>query len=370
MSNQTPFADENIVIVGVGLIGGSLGLACKQLGIGKKIIGISRSETLNTAMSIGAIDEGHPYEHLDKGVSDGGLIFLCTPIFRILELLPLILSAAPSGAIVTDVGSTKEEIVTSATLAGREDVHFVGGHPMAGSEHSGVIAADPFLFQNAIYVITPTASVPQVISEALVALVQALGAIPMQMEPAVHDRVAAAVSHLPQMLATTLVGMVGRLKEAEGLPLQMAAGGFRDLTRIASSPYDMWRDICQTNAGQIREMIDLFLSEMASIRKELDSEDLGSRFEYANEVRGRIPKDSKGFLHPLDEVLLVVEDQPGVIAGVSNLLADAGINIDDIEVLKVREGEGGTIRMGFDSQEIAQKAVSLLEKAGVKVRLR
>lgn len=370
MSNEPLFADQNIVIVGVGLIGGSLGLACKQLGIGNKIIGVSRPDTLEAAKAIGVIDEGYDYSSLENGVSNGGLVFLCTPIFRILELLPPVLMAAPAGAIVSDVGSTKREIVARATSVGREDVFFVGGHPMAGSEHSGVSAADPFLFQNAIYVITPTPSVPPEIHGRLLALVKALGAMPMEMAPDVHDRAAAAVSHLPQMMATTLVGMVGRIKEREGLPLQMAAGGFRDLTRIASSPFDMWRDICQTNAGQITEMIDLFLEEMSSVRQTIDGEELSSHFEYANEVRGRIPKDSKGFLHPLFEVLLVVEDQPGVIARVSNLLANARINIDDIEVLKVREGEGGTIRLGFDTQQIAQEAFSILENAGVKVRLR
>ncbi len=370
MSNELLFSDQNIVIVGVGLIGGSLGLACKQLGIGNKIIGVSRPDTLEAAKAIGVIDEGYDYSSLENGVSNGGLVFLCTPILRILELLPPVLMAAPAGAIVSDVGSTKREIVARATSVGREDVFFVGGHPMAGSEHSGVSAADPFLFQNAIYVITPTPAVPPEIGGRLLALVKALGAMPMEMAPDAHDRAAAAVSHLPQMMATTLVGMVGRIKEREGLPMQMAAGGFRDLTRIASSPFDMWRDICQTNAGQIIEMIDLFLEEMSSVRKTIDGEELGSHFEYANEVRGRIPKDSKGFLHPLFEVLLVVEDQPGVIARVSNLLANARINIDDIEVLKVREGEGGTIRLGFDTQQIAQEAFSILENAGVKVRLR
>ncbi len=370
MSNRPPFHDSNVVIVGVGLIGGSLGLAFKRLGIGGQIVGISRTETLDEAVSIGAIDKGYPYEKLEEGVAGGNLIILCTPIFRILELLPQVLRAAPDGSIVTDVGSTKREIVACASAAGRKDVHFIGGHPMAGSERSGISAADPFLFQNAIYVVTPERGVSQESCEMLVDLLRRVGARPMQMDPAVHDRVAAAVSHLPQMMATTLVGMIGKLSEEEGLPLQMAAGGFRDLTRIASSPFDMWRDICQTNAREIRGMIDLFVGEIGAVSEATDREELGERFDYANEVRGRIPKDSKGFLHPLHEILLVVEDQPGVIARVSNILAEKDINIDDIEVLKVREGEGGTIRMGFDSKEIAIDAVGLLEAAGVKARLR
>jgi prephenate dehydrogenase len=241
---------------------------------------------------------------------------------------------------------------------------------MAGSERSGVTAADPFLFENAIYVLTPAPDVPEVVCEQLVGLVERLGARSMRMTPEVHDRVAAAVSHLPQMMATTLVEMVGRLHERDGLPLQMAAGGFRDLTRIASSPYEMWRDICRTNAGPIQEMIDLYLEALGHIRTRIDQDALADDFTYANTVRGEIPKDSKGFLHPLHEILLLVADQPGVIAGSAGVLAEAGINIQDIEVLKVREGEGGTIRMGFDTRGNAERAVVLLDGAGYEVRIR
>ncbi|MDA0746435.1 MAG: prephenate dehydrogenase [bacterium] len=370
MLNDLPFRTATIALVGVGLIGGSLGLALKHLGIGKRILGVSRKETLAQAEALGVVDGGFEYDALEDAVSEADLVILCTPIFRILDLLPGVLQAVPPGAVVSDVGSTKREIVARAVALARKDVHFIGGHPMAGSEHSGVSAADPFLFQNAIYVVTPAPEVPEEICSRFVALVRALGARPMQLDPDTHDRVAASVSHLPQMMATTLVGMVGQLNEADGLPLQMAAGGFRDLTRIASSPYEMWRDICRTNAGPIREMIDRYMEALAEVRAAVDNDRLEAAFEYANDVRGRIPKDSKGFLHPLYEILLVVEDQPGVIAGVANVLSDAGINIDDIEVLKVREGEGGTIRMGFDGKEVAQRAVGLLSDAGYRVRMR
>jgi prephenate dehydrogenase len=219
-------------------------------------------------------------------------------------------------------------------------------------------------------VLTPSPAVPDSVMEAFDGLVSLLGARTVQMDPETHDRVAAAVSHLPQMMATALVGMVGRLNEVDGHHLRMAAGGFRDLTRIASSPYGMWRDICRTNADDIREMIDAYILALGELRDRLGDEDLASHFEFANRVRDSIPKDSKGFLHPLCEVLLQVEDQPGVLAGVSARLAEADININDIEVLKVREGEGGTIRMGFDTREIAQRAIEALSADGYKVRIR
>ena len=368
--NEPPFKDATIAIVGVGLIGGSLGLAFKRLGIGHKIIGISRAETLQEAQDLGVIDEGFVYDEMRNGIEQADLVFLCSPISRILEQLHQIMDFAPAGCVITDVGSTKGAIVSCAEKNNRDDVHFVGGHPMAGSEKSGVGAADPFLFENALYVLTPAGGVPDEIVDQLVALVQRLGSRSMWMDAETHDRVAATVSHLPQMMATTLVGLVGRLNEADGLPLQMAAGGFRDLTRIASSSFAMWRDICQTNVGPIRDMIDAYIDALVVIREQVDNESLADEFEYANRIRGGIPKDSKGFLHPLCEILLVAEDKPGVIADVASRLADKDINIEDIEVLKVREGEGGTIRMGFGQQDEAERSVVVLEEAGYQVRLR
>jgi prephenate dehydrogenase len=226
------------------------------------------------------------------------------------------------------------------------------------------------LFENALYVLTPASDVPDRIVDALIRLVQSLGARPMRMDAETHDRVAATVSHLPQMMATSLVGLVGQLNEADGLPLQMAAGGFRDLTRIASSSFAMWRDICQTNAEPIRDMIDAYLDALIAIREKVEVDALAEDFDYANRIRSEIPKDSKGFLHPLHEILLVAEDKPGVIADVASRLAAEGINIEDIEVLKVREGEGGTIRIGFGQQDGAERSVHILEDAGYQVRLR
>ncbi len=370
MANDPPFARDAIAVVGVGLIGGSLGLALKGLGIGSHIVGISRQETLDAAFELDVIDAGYRYEDLESGIRDAALVFLCTPIVRILDMLPEVLGAARQDALVTDVGSTKHAIVSTATAHARDDAHFVGGHPMAGSEHRGVSAADPFLFQNAIYVLTPSPDTPDIVVEKLARLVRAFGARPMKMTPREHDRAAAAVSHLPQMMATSLVSMVGRMTEDEGLPIQMAAGGFRDLTRIASSPYEMWRDICHTNAAPIREMIDLYMESLSAIRSAVDRARLEQAFAYANRIRGQIPKDSKGFLHPLYEILLLAEDRPGVIAHVARTLSAENININDIEVLNVREGEGGTIRMGFDSRSCAERAVDVLAKAGYRVRMR
>ena len=362
---------ERIAIVGVGLIGGSLGLAVRQAAPSTRVAGISRNETIAKALELGVLDEGYSYEELDRGIADADLILLCTPIRRIVELLPEVMRLSRDNALITDVGSTKRVIAQTALTAGREKAYFIGGHPMAGSERSGVSAADPFLFQNAIYILVPDERVPEPLYADLQLLLGRIGARVVELSAEMHDRVVAAISHLPQMLATSLVEMVGRMNEEEGgLYLPLAAGGFRDLTRIASSPFaPVWEDICRTNADSIRELIDRFSAMLRDVRERVGDESLQRDFDFANEMRASIPRDAKGFLHRLHEILVVAEDKPGVIAEIAGGLAAANLNINDIEVMKVREGEGGTIRLGFDSPEAAEQSLVVLNSLGYQARL-
>jgi prephenate dehydrogenase len=355
----------------VGLIGGSFGLALKRAGFSGRIVGVSRGPTLDTARQMGVIDEGWTYEELDRALDGADLVLLCTPIKHILGFLEEIGRHAPTGALITDAGSTKRRIVEQAAQVLPAGLHFVGGHPMAGSEKSGVTAADPFLFQNAIYILTPGAQVPPQPYDALVGLLRSIGAKVLEMDAETHDQTVAAISHLPQLMATGLVEMVGRLHEESGFFLTLAAGGFRDLTRIASSPYaPVWEDICQTNADQIRAMIDRYIDQLGQLRSRVEDASLGDNFSYANRVRDGLPRDAKGFIHTLHEVLVVAEDRPGIIAEMSVALAKASVNINDIEVVKVREGEGGTIRLGFDSGEAAARALEILADLGYQARRR
>lgn len=360
---------KRIVIVGVGLIGGSMGLALKRVGFQGQRVGVSRSETLTEALRLDVIDQGFTYDEIEAALVGADLVLLCTPIERILTLLPEIGRLAPPGTLVTDVGSTKRQIAAVAKQVLGPELFFVGGHPMAGSEKAGVGAADPFLFQNAIYILMPLAEKDDVRYLALVELLRGIGARTMELTVESHDQVVAAVSHLPQLMATGLVEMVGRLNEEQNVFLPLAAGGFRDMTRIASSPFSpVWQDICSTNADQIKAMIDAYIETLKAVRQRLGTDALGRNFDYANQVRATIPKDVKGFIHPLAELLVVTEDRPGIIAEMSTLLAQAKVNISDIEVVKVREGEGGTIRLGFDSEATVSLAQKLLEKTGFDVR--
>ena len=362
---------ERISIIGVGLIGGSLGLALRRTGFTGEIIGVSRPQTIEQAIAMGVVDRGVDYEHLADGVGSADLVVVCSPIQHIIDILPQVMAAVPAGALVTDAGSTKRAIVEAALGAGRTVAIFLGGHPMAGSEKSGVTAADPFLFQNAIYILVPDERVPEPLHHGLRDLVRSIGARVLELSADTHDTVVAAISHLPQLLATSLVEMVGHLDEDsdEAAFLALAAGGFRDMTRIASSPYaPVWQDICGTNADRIRAMVQRYIEALDRVAGQVGEDSLATSFDYANRVRDGIPRDTKGFIHRLSEVLVVCEDRPGVIAQISTAMAAESVNINDIEVVKVREGMGGTLRLGFDSDGAASQALGVLERLGYEAR--
>ncbi len=361
---------KTITIIGVGLIGGSFGLAVHRKYPDSHIIGVSSRAAVTSALEMGAIHEGCGYEEVETAVADADLVVLCTPIHRIQGLLSVIAGSLKPGALVTEVGSTKREIGEHAAEVIPGSAYFIGGHPMAGSERSGVNAADPFLFQNAIYVLCPAENVPEEILSTFSDFIHCIGAKVIVLEAALHDRIAAAVSHLPQILAVSLVKMVSSLHNDDSPCLTLAAGGFRDMTRIASSPFAMWDDIFRTNRDAVCEMIDIFMDNLSDLRDRVGSSDLGVDFEIANMTRGKIPRDTKGFMKTLFEVLVVVEDKPGVIAEISSELAEKGINIKDIEVLKVREGEGGTLRLAFDREEQAEEAIVILNGLDYLARLR
>lgn len=361
---------KTVAIVGVGLIGGSLGLAINRKYPGTRIIGVSSRTAVTSALELGAITEGYGYEDLERAVHDADLIVLCTPIHRIQGLLTVIAGFVKPGAVVTDVGSTKYAIARHAAEVMPLGVWFIGGHPMTGSEKRGVLAGDPFLFQNAIYVLCPATGVPDEVVKAFMHYLERIGAAIIVLNAELHDRIAAAVSHLPQLLAVALVEMIGGAHSDSAPYLTLAAGGFRDMTRIASSPFVMWDDIYRTNTDAVRQAVDSFIGQLETLKNRIGSSDLGGDFEVANITRGKIPKDSKGFLRPLFDVLVVVEDKPGVIAEISGGLAKSGINIKDIEVLKVREGEGGTLRLAFDREEEAADAIAILTQLGYTARMR
>lgn len=355
---------SRITIIGTGLIGGSIALALKRKNFCDTVVGVDEFSTIHRAMDRGTIDEGFNRNELNKAVKGSEFIFICTPVQQIFELLPVVAKAADEGALVCDVGSSKEFIVEEANKHFPESKYFLGTHPMAGAESRGIESADAFLFENAIWVITPGHLIPEKMTRKLGLLLEGMGARILMLTPKMHDRIIAAVSHLPQFAAVAMVNLIARFHQEDPNYLKLAAGGFRDMTRIASSPFAVWRDICRTNQQQIANFIDEYIAELQRIKQLLNEQHLEPYFNQAAITRLAIPRDSKGFIRPQYDISIAVEDQPGVIAKFSGVLAKNKINIKDIEVLKVREGEGGTIRLSFDNEADRQKAVDLIREAG------
>jgi len=284
---------ERIAVLGCGLIGGSFALAMKEKGFAGEIVGWDQPEVLEQAQACGALDRTE--KALVSAVAGADLIYVATPVVTILTLLPEVGAAAKAGALVTDAGSTKERICRMAQEVLPESVYFLGGHPIAGKESSGIENADANLFSNAKYVVvqqtreTGGGGVNRVngserpIDEFLRWVVK-LGAEPIALDAETHDWAMAFVSHLPQLLSTALASTVDDETDDDGLPLQLAAGGFRDMVRLAGSPYDVWRDICLTNRGNIRRALERLEKRLEQIRLLLDSKELAEEFRKAQQV--------------------------------------------------------------------------------------
>jgi len=352
-----------VVIVGVGLIGGSLGLAIRRRFPSLRVIGVDRAPILRKARRRGVITEGE--RNLAKAAKKADLIILATPLNVILRLLPAVARHVSSAALVTDVGSVKYPVVQAAQKYFRGN--FIGGHPMAGIELSGIEAAHPLLFENATYVLTPSKGTKPAHIKRLGSFFEGLGARSLVMDARIHDQVASAVSHVPQLAAVALMTMAGKHHRVARDYLGLGAGGFRDLTRIASSRYKTWQSILQLNSSEIVRSLDMFVAELRGIRRLLSKAKGGGlqrRFSEARRLRGRIPRDMKGFLSPLSAVHVFVPDKPGMIARVTTVISRHHLNIKDIELMKIREGAGGTFRLSFDSHQSAVRASALLRKKG------
>jgi prephenate dehydrogenase len=260
---------ETVAIVGVGLIGGSFGLALKQAGFRGRILGVSSPRTVAAALERGAIDEAAP---LEDAAARADLIYLAQPIGRILDTLRKLDPLVRPGALVTDAGSTKREIVSTAALYLRR-CRFLGGHPMAGKEKRGVEEAEAGLFAGRAYALTPRQ--PADLDLDFVEWVRRIGALPVILDPEEHDRVVALTSHLPQLASTALAATVAQNVLEH---LEVAGPGLIDTTRLALSSYELWRDILATNTFEIERALTAYIGELEHIRDNLRTRSLEEEF--------------------------------------------------------------------------------------------
>ncbi|WP_059105120.1 prephenate dehydrogenase [Shouchella shacheensis] len=344
---------RRVGIIGIGLIGGSIALSIKREH-DVTVIGYDIStEQLHISKSLGVID--HIAPSVEECVKDVDFIILATPVTRTVSLLDeLCRLPLKSGVIISDVGSTKQEIFTAAACFEGKDVHFIGGHPMAGSHKTGVSAARAHLFENAFYLLTPPANVESRAMIALQNLLKGTKARFLTLSPAQHDRMAGTVSHFPHIIAASLVHQLERLQKDEPEVAQLAAGGFRDITRIASASPTMWRDVLLHNKEEMLRLLDEWDVEMERIRSLIDAQDgdgIYRYFEDAKSFREGLPVRKRGAIPSFYDLYVDVPDHPGVISDVTHLLAEKQISITNIRILETREDIMGVLRLSFRSEE-------------------
>ncbi len=278
---------QTVAIFGVGLIGGSFALALRRAGFKGEILGVSSGGTISDAVRLGVIDRGVP---LDEAAAAADLVYLAQPIRQIIETIGLLSGRLKPGALVTDAGSTKVEIVEQGKrLLGPEQ--FLGGHPMAGKEVRGVSAAEAGLFQGRTYFLCPQDQfmADHPVAKELLDYVARFGASPVLLSAEEHDRLVSLTSHLPQLASTALASVLSKLLEPQ-VASSGAGPGLVDMTRLAQSSYDLWADILFTNATLIDRALGLYINELQAIRDSLSRQDIGTTFDQASKFAAFVRK--------------------------------------------------------------------------------
>lgn len=277
---------QKIAIIGVGLLGGSLGLAIKQRKLAAKVDGyVRRSASISDCEKMGVVD--HATRDIKRAVENADLIILCTPLSRMRELSEEMIPALKPGAIITDVGSVKASVVQELeTLFSKANAHFIGSHPMAGGEKTGMSAAKADLFDNAVCVITPTAQSNAQAIQVVENFWKAIGSRVVKLSPETHDELVSRSSHLPHVIAAELANYVLSPTHAKEQAL-LCANGFRDTTRIASGSPEMWRDIAAANQKNLSRVLGVFIEGLQEFRHALDSGDTKSIEEFFEKAKQR-----------------------------------------------------------------------------------
>jgi prephenate dehydrogenase len=359
-------AREVLAIYGTGLMGGSLGLACRAAGAVSRVIGLDRNPSVTRrALARGAISEaaGSPAQL----VAEATIVVIATPVGGIPDAYRQLAPHLAPGAIVTDLGSAKGRLVEEIGPLVPAGTAFIGGHPLAGAETEGIDHADAGLYRGAFWILTPTAATDPAAYGRLVRFLGTLGVHVVSLDPSRHDELVALTSHLPQLLSSALMGFADELSSAEGgLPL-IAAGGFRDMTRVAGSSAELWVGIIRENQPAVVTVLRRFQEALGSIAAAIgegDWEALGHRLAAARLGRDRLP-ERPGLTPGVPVGLLVpVPDRPGVLAEVTNTLGEAAVNIADIGITDAPEGGRGWIRLGINGEAAARRAFEALEAKG------
>lgn len=354
---------QTVLFVGLGLIGGSLAMNVSE----KEnvfIMGMDQDEdTLNMALKNGVIHQS--VKNFHEAVQKADICILSTPISVTIDYLKELEKVnLTKPLLVTDVSSVKNQVLNAANQLKHPMLSFVGGHPMAGSHKQGYTAAKPHLFENAIYVLTPSVHASDVEAKKLEELFSKTGARFLTFSTREHDEMTAVISHFPHLIASSLVHQARQWQVTHPYIEQLAAGGFKDITRIASSNPKLWQDIFFQNRTLLVSMLDDWIEEMERVRTFLEEEASVETYQYlvdAKQYRDGLPNKEKGAIPAFYDIYVDIHDQPGAIHDVIGLLAKQEISIKNIQILEIREGITGVLRISFTSEKEQSASKQLLE---------
>ena len=348
--------------IGLGLIGGSIAKALKE---NHKQIKIYAYD-INRNSLMAAHREGIAdviTEEINETFSSCDIVFLCAPVSCNDDNLLRLVQFLPKDCILTDVGSVKTGIHRQIRTLSLEHL-FIGGHPMTGSERYGYTNAKARLLENAYYILTPTETVSSEKLSFYKNLVSSMGAIPLVLSYEQHDYVTAAISHLPHVIAASLVNLVKDTDSREGIMKMIAAGGFKDITRIASSSSQMWQQICLTNTENISSLLNTYIDTLCRIKAQIDTRSEQEIYDFFNNARlyrDSFLEVSSGPIKKVFSIQVDIADEPGAIASIATMLALHGINIKNIGITHNRELEEGALRIEFYDERGMTDAITLLK---------
>ena len=352
--------------IGFGLIGGSIARALKadtDMDITTVVFDIDR-KSVTQAFEDGVADIST--NDIGSGFSDCDIIFLCAPIKINMINAEKVAPFMKNGCILTDVGSVKSDMHEKIRELGLGD-RFIGGHPMAGSERVGYANSKEKLLENAYYIITADGNVPEEPIKRYKRIVSATGAIPLIMTPEEHDYITAAVSHVPHVISAGLVNLVRDSDSPDGEMRMIAAGGFKDITRISSSSPVMWQNICLTNRKNITSLLDDYISALSETRnmiEEGDAENLRKFFDSARRYRDMFQDASKGPIKSANVVHVEIPDEPGALAVAITLVSARGINIKNVGIVHNREVESGSLSIELHDEKTVSEVCEIFRSHG------
>lgn len=353
-----------VAVLGLGLIGGSFAKAVKQSDDKITISAFDKPEILKKALQEKVIDEA--LTSIEDTITCD-LIVIALPIEQSLNTFRQLAPKLKSNQIISDLCSVKGIFADEwKTIASKGT--YIGAHPMTGKEKSGYDNSDLLLFENSVFIVCADNAEEDKLN-SYINFIKLTGSRIVLLDAHLHDRITAHVSHLPQLLSVLLMNQANNRLDDIAL-LDFAAGGFRDMTRIASSDFEIWKSIIQYNKADILKTIDVFKNQISALQKLIDKENyksIGKLFENARLARNEIPINTKGFIDPLFDITVFVKDEPGMISKISTILFENNINIKDIELLKIREGTGGNFKFYFESKPDADKAKKLIVDAGFNI---